>query len=467
MTSAARFALSALPFALPRSALPDNVWPALPDAAASRVLALEFQLQQSQWWPPEVIEARQFEQLQHVLAHAQLTVPFYRQRPAAIDLRAPLDRERWMRIPILSRQALQLNKDALLSRAVPAQHGAVGEVSSSGSTGRPFTIHATDYVSLMGHVFTLREHFWHRRNLAGKLCAIRHQDGESALPPAGGRLPGWGPATDVAYRTGACAVLHIRASVSEQAQWLLREAPDYLLTYPTSARELIRFFRDRGLKLPRPLELRTVSEALPADLRALAREVWNAKVVDMYSARETGYIALQCPEFEHYHVQSENLLVEILDDAGRPCRPGEVGRVVLTTLHNFATPLIRYDIGDYAEVGGPCRCGRGLPVLTRIMGRVRNMLALPNGERQWPSLRFDVVHEIAPILQLQVAQTGPNRLEVRLVVARALTAAEEAAVAEHLCNSLRHRFDIAFRYVGEIPRGPTGKFEEFVSELDA
>jgi phenylacetate-CoA ligase len=54
---------------------------------------------------------------------------------------------------------------------------------------------------------------------------------------------------------------------------------------------------------------------------------------------------------------------------------------VVTPLHNFAMPLIRYAIGDYAEAGPPCACGRGLPVLARILGRARNLLTLPHGER--------------------------------------------------------------------------------------
>src|SRR6185295_14515719 len=99
---------------------------------------------------------------------------------------------------------------------------------------------------------------------------------------------------------------------------------------------------------------------------------WGVGVVDVYSSEECGQIALQCPEHEQYHVQSESVLVEVLDDEGRPCAPGTIGRVVLTTLQNFAMPLIRYDIGDFAEPGPACPCGRALPVLTRIVGRVRN-----------------------------------------------------------------------------------------------
>src|SRR3546814_13116510 len=86
------------------------------------------------------------------------------------------------------------------------------------------------------------------------------------------------------------------------------------------------------------------------------------------------YLALQCPEHEHYHVQSEAVLLEVLDEEDRPCRPGEVGRVVVTPLTNFAMPMIRYAVGGLAAVGAPCPCGRGLPVLTRILGRARDKI---------------------------------------------------------------------------------------------
>ena len=94
---------------------------------------------------------------------------------------------------------------------------------------------------------------------------------------------------------------------------------------------------------------------------------------------------------------AESVLVEILNDDGTPCAPGEIGRVVVTALQNFATPLIRYEVGDYAEASAPCPCGRGLPVIRRIMGRVRNLLVLPDGKKIWPAFGSRGLTEIAPI----------------------------------------------------------------------
>ena len=85
-------------------------------------------------------------------------------------------------------------------------------------------------------------------------------------------------------------------------------------------------------------------------------------------------------------MQNENIVLEIVDNQHRPCKQGEVGRVVITALHNFATPLLRYDLGDFAEFGAPCRCGRGLAVIRRILGRIRNRIRLPDGSSRFPYL---------------------------------------------------------------------------------
>ena len=157
-------------------------------------------------------------------------------------------------------------------------------------------------------------------------------------------------------------------------------------------------------------------------------------------------------------------MVEVLDDAGEPCAPGEVGRVVVTDLHNFATPLIRYELRDHAEVGEACACGRGLPTLRRFLGRRRNMVVLPDGRRQWPEVGFAQYRGIAPIRQYQLVQIAPEEVEVRLVVeGGTLSEDQETRLSALIQTALRHPFGLRFKYSEtELPHTRSGKFEEFV-----
>jgi phenylacetate-CoA ligase len=162
---------------------------------------------------------------------------------------------------------------------------------------------------------------------------------------------------------------------------------------------------------------------------------------------------------------AEAVLIEILADDGRPCAPGETGRVIVTPLHNFITPLLRYEIGDHAVAGTPCACGRGLPVIERILGRTRNMLVLPDGRTLWPPLTQRMYRTIAPVLQVQLVQRSLEVVELRYVADRLLTETEEAGLTRVIVENLQHPFRIVFARVESMPRSAGGKFEDFICEV--
>jgi phenylacetate-CoA ligase len=231
-------------------------------------------------------------------------------------------------------------------------------------------------------------------------------------------------------------------------------------------RALAEHFRDHGGRPGKLRGLRSISETLSEETRVLCREVFGLPIVDAYSSMEVGYIALQCPEQPHYHLQSETVRTEVLREDGTPCEPGEVGRVVVTPLHNFATILIRYELGDYAEVGEPCLCGRGLPVIRHIAGRVRNLLTLPDGRKVWPRLKTTAYGEVAPVHQLQLVQTSLTHIEARFAVDRPVTTEEQNRLREAIHDALGHPFEVSFTWFeNEIPRSPGGKFEDFRSDI--
>lgn len=453
------------------SAVPGISWPALPGPTGAALLALLFQLEQTQWWPAERLRLAQRRQLDALLAHARAAVPFWQDRLPR-DWPDPAEEAAWeaawQALPILRRDEIQAAEadEAMLAHTLPPGHGEYREIFTSGSTGRPIRAVRSQLWELVWSAFTLRDHLWHRRDLKGTLAVIRESGAGKAAYPEGDTVEGWGFSSAALFETGRLVSLNVTTPVAQQLDWLARQDPDYLLSHPSILARLAAASREAGLRLPRLRQVIAISETLRPEARATIEAAWGVKVADVYSSREAGYLALQCPDHPRFHIQSEAVRVEVVDDTGRPCAPGEVGRVLVTPLHNLAMPLIRYDIGDAAEPGPPCPCGRGLPVLARVLGRRQNMLRLPDGERRWPLLSSSDIGALLaaapPVRQHQVVQAATDLLRVRLAVSRPLTPAEEGAVTAWARAKFGAGFAVTVEAMPELPRTPAGKFEDFV-----
>lgn len=455
-------------FTSPVSSVREIVFPAIPDARASVLLALQYQLDASQWWSPQRLREHQMVQFSSLLSHAVATVPYYRDLLSGHAPETPgrMTEDDFLDIPVSTRNAIQAAGDGCTSTQPPADHGIPRFSTTSGSTGRPVRFARTAVTNLFWLALGLREHLWHGRSFKEKFAAIRWFKRGIAMPPSGETNPRWGPIVAPLFESGPSATLNITATLDQQIEWLQREKPAYLLSFPSNLLALVRHAESHRQALPPLQEILTVGETLSPDAKRLIERAWNAKVADVYTCEEAGYLALQCPEAGSYHVQSENVIVEIVDPVGRPCPVGTPGQVLITTLHNHATPLIRYELGDIAEWGEPCICGRGLPVIRTIHGRKRNRLHLPSGTSVFPYLgEHGGIARLTgvKVRQFQCVQLTNEDIELRLVLDRALTAEEQVKVGELMQKNLGHPFRVSCKCLDSIPVGPTGKFEEFIS----
>jgi len=447
-----------------KSDMPGIVWPPVSMGPASVLAALLRRLEATQWLSPAEIAARQFQQLGLVARHAAQHSKQFRARLKAArlspdDLATP---QGLQRLPVMRRRDIQVAGAELFCSEVPKGHVPLAENRTSGSTGEPVTIKRTAVNQLDWLAMTMREHLWQGRDFSGRLAAIRANISQY------GERDDWGPPASLLFRTGRSVGIPIVTDIARQFEMLRAFQPDNLLVYPSNLDALAGHARERGLSLPGLTHIRTIGETLSPRIRDEAKATFAARLSDCYSSQEAGYIALECPDSGLYHVMAETLIVEILNDAGATCRVGEVGRVTVTDLHNFATPLIRYDIGDYAEAGAACRCGRGLPTLARVLGRERNLILMPDGRRFWPLTGGRDFRDVAPVSQFQLIQHDRERIEARLVVETPLTPAQEAAVRALIEKSLDHPFKIEIVYFAErLPVGANGKFEEFVCKAKA
>lgn len=426
-------------------------------------MALQMQLEQSQWLPPETLQRLQLEQLTRLLRHAVAQVPHYRSLASLVPAEGSISMEQFRQWPILDRGELQRSGSQVLAEQLSEAHAPLNKIQTSGSTGTPVTAYGSRISRKMFRAITLRDHLWHQRDLSASFAAIRPEVDK----PPGETLhnPGWGAATNGAFVTGPAFGLNVRTDLDRQIEWLAEIRPQILLTLPTNIVALGRQYQDRGIQPPDFSEIRTYGEVASDEARRTCREIFNAPMTDMYSTQEVGYIALECHEQRRYHVQSEVTLVEVLDDNNQPCPIGQRGQLVVTPLHNFAFPLIRYRLGDYVELGEPCPCGRGLPAIQKIYGRERNMLILPDGRSHYPSFPAELWTGIAPVKQFQLIQHDLQRIEVKLVAERDLSENELQRLREMLIKRFMHPFRIDFSFHDTIGRSAGGKFEDFISNV--
>ncbi len=451
------------PAFVPKQSVTGITWPRVTSGHDAMVLGLLYQFEEMQWLQPEQMRAWQLRQAHALLTHCLRSVPHYRERlgDAGFAADRPLSEEVWQKIPLLTREEVLDAGAALRSAQVPRGHGRVTQRSTSGSTGKPVQVRSTELSRMFWDACTERDSIWQRRDMSGKIAVMRGRDKRAGYPD-GLRMESWGPSVFV---SGPAVLLRIDSTIEQQAEWLARQNPRYLQTAPHNLYALLQHCRAEGIRLPNLRGVSSYGGMLHPEEREACRDIWGVPIADIYSAEEVGYMALQCPDHEHLHVQAETILLEILDAEGRPCAAGQQGRVVATPLHNFAQPLLRYEIGDFAVPGGPCPCGRGLPVIARIVGRERNMLTLPSGQLVSPAFINDLVADL-PVAQFQIAQLAPDRLEARIVAHGVFGEAEEVLLRDRLNQRLPAAYQIGFVYPAEIPRLESGKYMDFKSELD-
>lgn len=461
-----------MPANTPRSAVGSLAFPAFPGPEASRLLALQHQLSQSERWSPDRMRAEQARQLDLLLRHAHATVPHYGERLAGALALPPDDLAgRLAAIPISTRADLQAAGKGLWSSRPPREHGATAEATTTGSTGEPLRFGRTSVTIAIWLANALREYLWQDRDFSLKLGGIRMFPKMTQEPTEDGiRQPDWGPSVSAVYPTGPSAFLSSTMTAEQQLRWLDREKLDYLTSYPSNLLALADHAEARGRPLPRLRELRTIGETVSDEARARLESAWGCRVTDCYTCEEAGYLALQCPAGGRYHVMAESVILEVVDDAGQARPPGTEGRLVVTHLTNFATPFIRYDLGDFGVAGEPgaCACGRTLPTLTRILGRRRNRLTLPDGRKIFPTFGIWLMaKEFAPagVRRIRCVQRSTRLLEFILLADRRLTPAEEARLREIASGKSAAGFELAVSYSDDPAFWRAGKHEAFFSDL--
>jgi phenylacetate-CoA ligase len=238
----------------------------------------------------------------------------------------------------------------------------------------------------------------------------------------------------------------------------------FLVTYTQSAALFARYLREKGLDDIRFQSIITTAEVLLPGQREFLEETFHARVFNRYGCREVSVMASECERHTGMHVNGDALLVEIVPD---PAYPPPNGRILITDMLNYSMPLIRYEIGDvgrWAEAQS-CPCGRGLPLIADVQGRITDFLVLPNGTYvSGPALTL-VVSDMPDVAQVQFVQRSEKLIVLRVVPGKGYGENTREELRRRIALYLRDQADLALEEVPSIAKEVSGKYRFVVNEM--
>ncbi|WP_438006294.1 phenylacetate--CoA ligase family protein [Sorangium sp. So ce321] len=418
------------------------------------------ELERSQWRSEGEIRDLAFRRMLAALHFAEQNVPFYRARFAEHGVRVASVKspEDLLRLPVLTRADLRAHAPELLAESF------VGRLYSSGtggSTGEP-----------------VQFRFDHR-TYERRVAAAMRSDGW-----AGGRLGDrelhfWGAQfgetlAHKAKRSVHEAILRKKMisafDLSDQRLAALldeiaRYRPQLIVGYTSALYQAARHALSGGRALPAPRGVVTSAERLFAHQREAIERAFGAPVFDRYGCRELMLIAAECERHAGKHINMEGVYVELLRD-GRHAPPGEAGEVVVTDLICRSMPLIRYKNQDVAvAAGAPCACGRGLPMLASVEGRVLDLLVGPDGQLLAGELFPHLIKDQPTIARYQVYQDRRRAITVRLVPGKGFQPETARLIERTVRQHLGERAEVSVQLVDDIPLTSSGKHRVTLSEV--
>jgi phenylacetate-CoA ligase len=406
-------------------------------------------LEQSQWWSSDHVRQFQWQEIQRLLDHAFLNIPFYREKYAAagIDRQAIRTAEDFARLPPLTRTEVNAHREELCSRA-PA--GELIPHATGGSSGMPTRF-----------FITLDSYDWRCAASERAYSWSGHQLGERTLYLWGapvGTVPVFKSAKMKAYRLLRREVV---IPTFTQTTDLWREAhetilwfrPKFIVGYVSSLEEFAQYLITNGLLLQGIQAVIAAAEPVSERTRQLVARAYGAAVFNTYGSREFMSIAAECEQHQGLHINSENLFVETEVPSSETA-----SEFLITDLHNYGMPFIRYRIGDSGMLGGAtCACGRSLPLIHSIEGRVLDLLRTRDGRVVPGEFFVHTLKDVPEVREFQVRQASLDEIVVSLVLTKPLSDGSRLLLQRETTKVFGGECRITINVVEAISRRPSGK----------
>jgi phenylacetate-CoA ligase len=422
-------------------------------------------LEQWQYSSPEKLAEHRMERLRGLVIHAYDTCPYYRDifHAHGIEPRRIQSFDDFRKIPMLTKEDIQGYSSRMVSSMFTPEQ--LVSDKTGGSTGKPIHYYRDVFRRDMQKAAAIRHNRWVNLDIGDKIAVV------------------WGHREDLAVMAKLKSrirnvlldrMLYLDASsmsdhdVGGFLEKLEKFRPDGYLGYANSLYQVSLFMKEKGFSAPSGARsVISSAEVLHDHERELIEEMFGVKVFDRYGCREFGPIASECEYRSGLHIAADYLYVEFLDEHDEPVEYGKQGNIVVTDLFNYGMPFIRYRIEDVGvPVSGTCGCGRMLPLMDNLAGRVTDFLITPEGVRvSGASVTIALIANVPGLSQAQFIQHEHDSMKMKIVRSDEFNEDSLRFLENELPKYFGHTMKIDLEYVESIPKEKSGKFRFSICTL--
>lgn len=423
------------------------------------------ELSQSQWLSREKILQMQLEKLKSIVNHAYYHVDYYRELFDGVGLKPEdiVTLDDIKKIPYLTKSDITSN---LHFGILSDNHNKKDmlKIVTSGSTGIPFTCYADRYQLEMRWAATLRSMEWTGYIFGDRCARLWHQTIGMSFTQIIREFVDSFISRRIFIPAYSISSTKIKQYMRKLESW----NPQLVDGYAESFNFLAQYVLSGHTVKIKPKAIISSAQILPEQSRDIIEDAFDTRAFDKYGSREFSGIAYESGERDVHLVVAENYIVEIIKD-NRDAFPGELGEVVITDLNNKCLPFLRYKIGDLAVAMDPNRiskCGRGLPLIGKIEGRVQAIIIGTNGNFLPGTFFAHFFKEYAHcILQYQVIQNEIGSVDLKIIKGHRFDTDQFKGIIDELKVHLGRDMNIKIEFVSEIAMVRTGKHQGAISNI--
>lgn len=414
---------------------------------------------ENQWESRFMLQIKQDKALSRMIHFAVEEVPYYSRLFKSLnltpdDIRTTSDLRL---LPVLTKDIIRAQPGEFVPKSI-SHHKYVEQVSS-GSTGTPFKFRMSDYALTVALLYRGWGYGGYNLGdpmiiLAGAALAVNpKQTIKKAVQ-------------EVSRNTTLLSSFDLKDNILKKyADIVIRKKPRFIRGYPSSIFLLSKYIQDHHINVPQLKGVFTTAEKLYPTQRKTIGEAFDCPVYDTYGIYDGGIGAYECSAHNGMHIDTERAVLEVIDEDGNPKENGE-GRIICTTLQNFAMPLIRYDSSDLGIISDrKCTCGRESFLLTEVIGRSMDMLIAPDGTKVHGALLGLFLQESKGVLQYQIVQDTLQHLTVHIIPEPTFDSNAIQKGINDLAKARGLGWDISLELVDKIGKTSSGKYRLVISHI--